>query len=126
MLFSLAEKLNRPALLEYVRRSLNFRLYTFHPNGEIATEFSDHKGRENGLPTGYSVWKNMSIIDRNGYYATAADLTLSTYLRRIGNGLIRPNLNHPNRYFKGGGVSRFSMTADIGELLASESERNND
>ena len=126
MLFSLAEKLNRPALLEYVRRSLNFRLYTFHPNGEIATEFSDHKGRENGLPTGYSVWKNMSIIDHNGYYATAADLTLSTYLRRIANGLIRPNLNHPNRYFKGEGVSRFSMTADIGELLASESERNND
>ena len=126
MLFSLAEKLNRPALLEYVRRSLNFRLYTFHPNGEIATEFSDYKDRENGLPTGYSVWKNMSIIDHNGYYATAADLTLSTYLRRIDNGLIRPNLNHPNRYFKGESVSRFSMTADIGELLASESERNND
>ena len=126
MLFSLAEKLNRPALLEYVRRSLNFLLYTFHPNGETATEFSDHKGRENGLPTGYSVWKNMSIIDHNGYYATAADLTLSTYLRSIDNGLIRPNVNNPNRYFKGEGVSRFFMTADIGELLSIESERNND
>ena len=126
MLFSLAEKLNRPALLEYVRRSLNFLLYTFHPNGETATEFSDHKGRENGLPIGYSVWKNMSIIDHNGYYATAADLTLATYLRRVDNGLIRPNLNHPNRYFKQEGVSRFFMTADIGELLAIESERNND
>ena len=126
MLFTLAEKLNRPALLEYVRRSLNFLLYTFHPNGETATEFSDHKGGETGLPTGYSVWKNMSIIDHNGYYATAADLTLTTYLRRIDNGLIRPNLNHPNRHFKQERVSRFSMTADIGELLAIESERNND
>ena len=126
MLFNLAEKLNRPALLEYVRRSLNFLLYAFHPNGETVTEFSDHKGRENGLPIGYSVWKNMSIIDHNGYYATAADLTLATYLRRIDNGLIRPHLNHPNRHFKGEGVSRFSMTADIGELLAIESERNND
>ncbi len=126
MLFSLAEKLNRPALLESVRRSLNFLLYTFHPNGETATEFSDHKGRENGLPVGYSVWKNMSIIDHNGYYATAADLTLASYLRRVDNGLIRPNLNHPNRYFKQEGVSRFFMTADIGELLAIESERNND
>ena len=126
MLFNLAEKLNRPTLLEYVRRSLNFLVHTFHPDGEIASEFSDHKGAETGLPTGYSVWKNMSIIDHNGYYATAADLTLSTYLRRIDNGLIRPNLNHPNRYFKREGVSRFSMTADIGELLAIESERNND
>ena len=126
MLCSLAEKLNRPALLEYVRRSLNFLLYTFHPDGETATEFSDHKDRENGLPTGYSVWKNMSIIDHNGYYATAADLTLSTYLRRIDNGLIRPNVNNPNRHFKGEGVSRLSMTADIGELLSIESERNND
>lgn len=126
MLFNLADKLNRPALLEYVRRSLNFLLYTFHPSGETATEFSDHKGMENGLPTGYGVWKNMSIIDHNGYYATAADLTLSTYLRRIDNGLIRPNLNHPNRYFKQEGSSRFSTTADIGELLAIESERNND
>lgn len=126
MLFSLAEKLNRPALLEYVRRSLNFLLYTFHSNGETVTEFSDHKEKENGLPTGYSVWKNMSIIDHNGYYATAADLTLSTYLRRIDNGLIRPNVNHPNRHFKREGISRFSMTADIGELLSIESERNND
>lgn len=126
MLFTLAEKLNRPALLEYVRRSLNFLLYTFHPSGEMATEFSDHKGEENGLPTGYSVWKNMSIIDHNGYYATAADLTLATYLRRIDNGLVRPNINHPNRHFKQEGVSRFAMTADIGELLAIESERNND
>ena len=83
MLSSLAEKLNRPALLEYVRRSLNFLLYTFHPDGEIVTEFSDHKGKENGLPIRYSVWKNMSIIDHTGYYATAADLTLSTYLRCI-------------------------------------------
>ena len=126
MLASLAEKLNRPALLEYVRRSLNFLLYTLHPSGEIVTEFSDYKGKENGLPTGYSVWKNMSIIDHNGYYATAADLTLSTYLRRIDNGLIRPNVNNPNRNFKGEGVSRFFMTADIGELLSIESERNND
>ena len=126
MLSSLAEKLNRPSLLEYVRRSLNFLLHTFHPNGEIATEFSDHKGRENGLPTGYSVWKNMSIIDHNGYYATAADLTLSTYLRRIDNGLIRPNVNNPNRNFKGEAASRFFMTADIGELLSIESERNSD
>ena len=126
MLFSLAEKLNRPALLEYVRRSLNFLLYTFHPSGETVTEFSDRSGVENGLPTGYSVWKNMSIIDHNGYYATAADLTLSTYLRRIENGLIRPNVNHPDHYFKREGVSRFFMTADIGELLSIESERNND
>jgi hypothetical protein len=126
MLCNLAEKLNRPALLEYVRRSLNFLLYAFHPDGETATEFSDHSGRENGLPTGYSVWKNMSIIDHNGYYATAADLTLATYLRRIDNGLIRPNVNNPNRHFKGEAVSRFFTTADIGELLSIESERNND
>ncbi len=126
MLLVLAERLNRPPLLEYVRRSLNFLLHTFHPNGEVATEFSHQKGVENGMPAGYNVWKNMSIIDHNGYYATAGDLTLTAYLRRLDNGLIRPNLNHPDRRFKKAGSSRFFMTADIGELLAIESERNND
>ncbi|MBI1930361.1 hypothetical protein HYR99_39685, partial [Candidatus Poribacteria bacterium] len=126
MLLSLAEKLNRPLLLEPVRRSLNFLVHIFHANGEIATEFSHHKAAESGMPSGYGVWKKMSIIDHNGYYATAGDLTLTTYLHRLNNGLIRPYLNHPNPNFNKEGGSRFFATSTIGELLAIESELNND
>ena len=126
MLLILAEKFGRPSLLEYVRRSLNFFLHAFHANGEVATEFSHREDLENGMPTGYSVWKQMSIIDHNGYYASAGDATLTAYLRRLDHGFIRPNLNHPNRHFKKQGESRFLMTSDLGELLAIESERNND
>jgi hypothetical protein len=126
MLLNVGERLNRPILLEFVRRSLNFSLYTFHASGEIATEFSHHKAVENGIPSGYGVWKRMSIIDHNGYYAAAGDLTLTTYLRRVHNGLLQPHLNHPNPSFKKEGNSRLFMTSDIGELLAIESELNND
>ena len=126
MLLNLAEKLNRPLLLEFVRRSLNFLLYTFHASGEVATEFSHHRAIETGMPSGYGVWKRMSIIDHNGYYAAAGDLTLTTYLNRIHSGLSRPYLNHPNPSFRRGGESRFVMTSNIGELLAIESELNND
>jgi hypothetical protein len=126
MLLSIGEKLNRPLLIEFVRRSLNFLLHTFHANGEVATEFSHRKGEETGLPSGYGVWKKMSIIDHNGYFATAADLTLTTYLRCFHNGFIRPYLNRPNPNVKNGQGSRFFMTSDIGDLLAIESEINND
>ncbi len=126
MLLSVGERLNRSVLLEFVRRNLNFSLYTFHASGEIATEFSHHKAIESGLPSGYGVWKRMSIIDHNGYYAAAGDLTLTTYLRRVHNGLLQPYLNHPNPSFKKEGSSRLFMTSDIGELLAIESELNND
>jgi len=126
MLLNLAEKLNRPILLESVRRSLNFLLYTFHASGEVATEYSHHKAIETGMPSGYGVWKRMSIIDHNGYYAAAGDLTLTTYLNRVNSGLLRPYLNHPNPSFRKEGSSRFFMTSNIGELLAIESELNND
>jgi hypothetical protein len=123
---SLAEKLNRPSLLDPVRRNLNFLLHTFHANGEMATEFSHRKEAETGMPSGYGVWKKMSIIDHNGYYATAGDLTLTAYLQRFDNSFIRPYLNHPNPNFTKEGSSRFFAASNIGELLAIESELNND
>ena len=124
-ILSFAERLGQLDLLDFVRRNLNFLLYTFRSNGEVATGFSE-AGFENGLPSGYAVWKKMSIVDQNGLYATAGDLTLNAYLSRFDNGIIRPYLNHPNPNFQIGNNSRLFVTSDIGQFLETELEIDND
>ena len=124
-ILNFAERLGQLDLLDFVRRNLNFLLYTFRSNGEVATEFADGTS-ENGLPSGYAVWKKMSIVDQNGLYATAGDLTLRTYLSRFDNGIIRPHLNHPNPNFHIGNNSRLFATSSIGQILETELELNND
>ena len=124
-ILSFAERLGQLDLLDFVRRNLNFLLYTFRSNGEVATGFSE-VGFENGLPSGYAVWKKMSIVDQNGLYATAGDLTLNAYLSRFDNGIIRPYLNHPNPNFQIGNNSRLFVTSNIGQFLETELEIDND
>ena len=36
------------------------------------------------MPQGYGVWKEMSIVDHNGYYASAGDLVLDVLLEAVG------------------------------------------
>ncbi|MAG85769.1 hypothetical protein CMK10_16590 [Candidatus Poribacteria bacterium] len=123
-ILSFAERLGQLDLLDFVRRNLNFLLYTFRSNGEVTTGLSE-AGFENGLPSGYAVWKKMSIVDQNGLYATAGDLTLNTYLSRFDNGIIRPYLNHPNPNFQIGNDSRLFVTSNIGQFLETELELDN-
>ena len=124
-ILSFAERLGQLDLLDFVRRNLNFLLYTFRSNGEATIGFSE-SGFENGLPSGYAVWKKMSIVDQNGLYATAGDLTLNAYLSRFDNGIIRPYLNHPNPNFQLGNNSRLFVTSNIGQFLETELEIDND
>ena len=126
MLLNIAKKLDKPILMEEVRRSLKFSLYNFYANGEVVTEYSNRKDAESGLPSGYPVWKEMSIIDHNGYFASASDLTLEMYLKRMDDGFLRPYVNNPDPNFRKEKTSRFLATSNIGELLAAELELNND
>jgi hypothetical protein len=125
MLLNIAKKLNKPYLIEHVRRNLNFSLYNFRSNGEVVTQYSLTPELETGMPQGYGVWKEMSIIDHNGYYASAADMVLDIYLQNMRDGYVHQYINIPDRNFGKEGGSRFFVTSSIGELLLVEDEFNN-
>ena len=126
MLLNIAKKLNRPYLIEHVRRSLNFSLYNFYPNGEVVTEYSLRPESDSGIPQGYGVWKEMSIIDHNGYYASAGDMVLDVFLRNMRDGYVHYYISSSGPNFGRGGSSRFFATSSVGELLLVEDEFNND
>ena len=123
---NIAKKRNRPYLIEHVRRNLNFSLYNFCPNGEVVTEYSLKPELESGMPQGYGVWKEMSIIDHNGYYASAGDMVLDVFLRNMHDGYLNYYINNPDPNPRQGSNSRFLVTSNIGELLLVEDEFNND
>lgn len=70
-LITIARLLNKPELLEPVRRNLEMTLYYIHPNGEIATEAS---GRQDKYQTGtltsyYYPYRYLALHDNNGRFA---------------------------------------------------------
>jgi len=126
MLLNVAKKTNRPYLIEYVRRNLNFILYNLRSNGELAVDYFPGNEPESVSLSGYSVWKEMSILDHNGYYATAGDMVLDAFINSMKDGYAhrhtdRTDQNHDYRDY-----SRFFFTSNIGEFLHVEDELNND
>ncbi|MFC1715806.1 hypothetical protein ACFL6S_19210 [Candidatus Poribacteria bacterium] len=126
MLLNIAKKLNRPYLMEHVRRNLNLNLYNFCSDGEVITKYSLRPESESGMPQGYGVWKEMSIVDHNGYYASAGDMVLDMFLHNMRDGYVHYHINSASPNFRQEGNSRFFATSSIGELLIVEDEFNND
>ncbi|NIA32078.1 MAG: hypothetical protein GWP06_19485 [Actinobacteria bacterium] len=70
-LITLAKKLDRPELLEPVRRNLDMTFYYVHPDGEIVTEASKRQDqyKRGSMARYHYPYLYMALADQNGQYA---------------------------------------------------------
>lgn len=83
---TMARLLNRPALLDPVRRHLTANLYLLHPDGEIETVNSRRQDQDRPVHVAnfYVQYRYMAIRDNNPAYAAVARLIAA----RSGEGLV--------------------------------------
>ncbi|GAB2565523.1 hypothetical protein GCM10027190_13780 [Spirosoma areae] len=82
LLITMAKGLNKPALLEYVRKNLAMTIYYVHPNGEVVSEASGRQDRALvGTMEGYYyAYRYMALHDKNGEMAAMCRLIEKTAL----------------------------------------------
>jgi hypothetical protein len=75
-LLTVSRLLDRPALLDPVRRNLEMTLFYLHADGDVATEASRRQDQyRRGSPAGYHLpYRFMALKDGNGRFAAAARL----------------------------------------------------
>ncbi|MCZ8511071.1 hypothetical protein O9H85_01195 [Paenibacillus filicis] len=129
-LYHAGRVLNRPELLEAVRRNLRMMVYLVHPSGEVVTDYSGRQdfGHTYDMATYFLSYRFMAAHDRDPLFAAMADyagsfikglegvnnnamLQLLVYPRETDiSGLERAPL--PDRY-----VKRINAAHPIGEHL---------
>ncbi len=79
-LISIARGLNKPELLEPVRRNLLMTRYYVHPNGEVVTEASNRqdKGTIGNMARYYYCYRYMALHDKDGEMAAMCRLIETT------------------------------------------------
>ncbi|WP_342774076.1 hypothetical protein [Paenibacillus oralis] len=76
VLYYAAELLDRPELLEPVRRNLRMMAYLIHPGGDVVTDYSGRQdfGRKSDLSGYFLILKLMEEHDRDPLFAAMAGL----------------------------------------------------
>lgn len=79
-LIDIAIGLNKPELLDHVRKNLLMTLYYIHPNGEVVTEASNRQDRGviGKMSVYYGNYRYMAMMDNNGQMAAACRLIENT------------------------------------------------
>ncbi|NQX67385.1 hypothetical protein HQN90_14785 [Paenibacillus alba] len=82
-LYHTARLLNRPELLEGVRRNLNMMMYLVHPSGEVVTDYSGRQdfGQTYDMATYFLIYRLMAAHDRNPLFAAMSDYA-GTFIRK--------------------------------------------
>ena len=85
-LITVARHLNRPALLEPVRRNLEMTLYYVHPDGEVVTEASRRQDRyqRGSMARYYYSYRTLALHDGNGRFAAMCRQIERTARAQIG------------------------------------------
>lgn len=79
-LIDMAKGLNKPKLLNDVRKNLMMTLYYIHPNGEVVTEGSSRQDRGvvGKMSVYYGNYRYMALLDNNGQMAEVCRLIEKT------------------------------------------------
>ncbi len=134
-LITMARKLDRPQLLEPVRRNLDMTLYYVHPDGEIATEASKRQDQyqQGSMARYHYPYRYMALTDRNGQYAamtqwiedTAKGLLTEDLVYFLEDGRLKDNLPAPsplpenyNKFFKYSDLARIRRGDVSATILA--------
>lgn len=89
-LITIARLLNRPELLEPVRRNLNMTLYFVHPDGEVVTEASRRQDQyqRGSMARYYYPYRYLALHDANGEFAAMARWIETTSMDKLAQELI--------------------------------------
>lgn len=76
LLYYTSKILEKPKLLDYVRRNLDMMKYLVHPNGEIVTDYSGRQdfGNTYDLSPYHLIYRLMAVNDNDPVYNAMADL----------------------------------------------------
>ena len=101
-LITMADNLDRPDLLDPVRRNLDFTVSMLRDDGTVETGFSTRQDRHRRIvPSGMiDSFLEMAHRDNNGIWAAAADLLFDhrdASADRAGSALLQPFLSKPQR-----------------------------
>ncbi|GAB2552971.1 prenyltransferase/squalene oxidase repeat-containing protein [Gracilibacillus alcaliphilus] len=98
-LYYTAVLLDKPELLQFVRRNLDMMVYLIHPDGSIVTDYSGRQdlGRKYNLAPYHLIYRLMAVNDQNAVYFSMANLALKDVSRMgpVNNHLMLGYLFHP-------------------------------